>query len=74
VSVSEVEQACRIAPVFLEGYGGRVVVVGPTTAGRFLSVVLEPVAAEAYYVVTAYPASRKARRRYVDAIGGSHSE
>lgn len=62
----EVEEACGSVPVVLKTYADRLLVVGPTAAGRMLSVVLDPEGRTngVYYVVTARPASRKERRIY----------
>lgn len=51
-------------PYHAKGYKGRVMVIGPTKAGRMLAVVLESEGEEAYYPVTARPASRKEHRLY----------
>jgi hypothetical protein len=60
----QVEEVCAGDVLVQEGYGGRVVLVGPTRAGRMLEVVLEPEGNGEYYVVTAHPASRKDRALY----------
>lgn len=52
-------------------YGGRYLIVGPTKAGRILSVVVEPEGAGVYLVVTARPASRRERRRLERATEGA---
>ena len=44
--------------------------IGPTASCRLLAVILEPEGDEAYYTVTARPASRTQRQRYQEAIGG----
>jgi uncharacterized DUF497 family protein len=72
---TEVEEVCHGDHVVRQGYEGRVILVGPTKAGRSLAIVLEPEPDEpgAYYPVTARPASRKERRRYLDEKEGKRS-
>jgi len=55
------------------GHSGRIVLIGPTLAGRMLAVVLDPEGAGVFYPVTARPASRKERRRYQQLRGGGPS-
>jgi uncharacterized protein len=70
VTPEEVEQVCHAEHAQREAYGGRIMLIGPTVAGRLLSVVLEPEGAGDYYPVTARPASRKERRIYpAETIG-----
>lgn len=70
----EVEQVCHGAPVTSETYKGRLRVVGPTEAGRMLTVILDPEDEEAvYYPITARPADRKERRNYAQEMGGEES-
>lgn len=65
VTPIEVEDLCHGDPVGLQSYQGRLVLIGPTQAGRMLAAVLEPVGdAGVFYPVTARPASRKERRYY----------
>ena len=71
VTVDEVEEVCHGDPVSLQSYLGRIVVVGPTLAGRMLAVVLDPEGGDVYYPVTARPASRKERRYYQHQKGGA---
>ncbi len=71
VTPEEVEQACHGPVIVEEGYEGRLRLIGPTTGGRMLAVVLAPEADFAYYVVTARPASRKERRRYQELMRGT---
>lgn len=42
VTREEVEQVCRGDSVRLQSYLGRIVLVGPTEAGRVIAVVLDP--------------------------------
>lgn len=65
VTPEEVEEVCHGPFVTLAGYAERILVLGPTSAGRMLVVVLEPVDPGVYYAVTARPASRKERRYYL---------
>lgn len=65
VMPEEVEATCHGPYITMTGYGGRILVLGPTLAGRMLVAVLEPVETGIYYPVTARPASRKERRYYL---------
>jgi uncharacterized protein len=71
VTPDEVEEACHGDPVVLESYGGRLVLVGPTMAGKLLAAVFAPEGEDTYYVVTARSASRKERRYYQAQKGGA---
>ena len=62
VTLQEVEEVCAGQLVTRRSYANRLLVVGPTTEGRILLVVLEPVSDKVYYVVTVRPASRRERR------------
>jgi hypothetical protein len=66
----EVEDVCHSDPLVQQGKKGRVVLVGPTAAGRVLEVVLDPEGRGVYYPVTAFPASRKDRALYQQHKGG----
>jgi len=67
VAPEEVEEVCLGRFIAREGYGQRLILVGPTEAGRVLAIVLASEEEEGvYYPVTAYPASRKMRRVYQD--------
>ena len=68
VTVDEVNETCDGRFIVLQGYVGRLVIVGQTFGGRALSVVVEPEPEEMYYVVTARPASRGERRTYREVI------
>ncbi|MBI2888172.1 MAG: hypothetical protein HYY02_13340 [Chloroflexi bacterium] len=61
---------CGGSPMTSETNKERVRVVGPTLAGRMLTVILAPQGQDVYYPVTARPASRKERRRYQEVHGG----
>ena len=64
VTPEEVEQVCHGNPVDLQSYKGRTILIGPTTTGRILAVVLDPIGRGRHYPITARPASRKERRYY----------
>jgi hypothetical protein len=70
VSPEEVEEVCHSDHIIRETYKGRLILIGPTVAGRLLAVVLAPEGGGAYYPVTARPASRKERRKYGEEKGG----
>jgi uncharacterized DUF497 family protein len=48
---------------------GRFELIGHSDSGRMLAVIVDPVGDDEYVVVTARPASRKERRRYVQQFG-----
>lgn len=60
----EVEQVCHGDVLAQQGHSGHMVLIGPTSNGRMLEVVLGPEGWGAYYVVTAHTASRKDRALY----------
>ena len=60
----EANEVCCGDPLFQAGYGGRMLVIGPTLAGRMLTVVIDPEGDGVYYPVTARPASRRERAVY----------
>lgn len=65
VTQNEVEEICHGVFITRQAGKDRVMLVGSTTKGRMLAVVLGPRWNEdAYYPVTARPASRKERRLY----------
>ena len=70
VTPEEVEAVCHRDPLVQQGHTGRTVVVGPSSSGRMLEVVLDPEGSGVYYVVTAHPASRKDRALYAKEKGG----
>jgi len=70
VTPEEVEDVCHGDYILGEAHTGRLLLIGPTQAGRMLAVVLEPEAEETYDVVTARPADRKERRLYQQQKGG----
>jgi uncharacterized DUF497 family protein len=65
----EVEEVCHGPYVASETYGGRLRVIGPTSGGRMLTVILAPEGRGMFYPVTARPTSRQERRLY-DALTG----
>ena len=70
VTPEEVEEVCHGSPMTSATYEGRLRVVGPTDAGRMLTVILAPQGRGVYYPVTARPASRKERQVYKEQQGG----
>ena len=66
----EADEVCANAVIILQSYADRIVVIGPTNAGRMLAVILEPLDPDTKtnYVVTARPASRRERRLYREEI------
>jgi hypothetical protein len=67
----EVEQVCHIDPVVQKGKKGRLLVFGPTETGRILAVILDQEEEKgAYYPVTAYKASKKLEKVYLNHKGG----
>ena len=65
----EVEEVCHGNYIASETYKGRIRVVGPTRAGRLLTVILAPIGAGTYYTVTAHNASAGERKRYHELKG-----
>ena len=65
----EAEEVIAGKPMVHETYKQRLQFVGPTLAGRMLSIVvgLVPDRPGVYYVFSARPASRKERNAYVQA-------
>ncbi|MCB9438398.1 MAG: hypothetical protein H6673_15590 [Anaerolineales bacterium] len=70
ITPQEVEEVCASEHIMLETYGYRVMIVGLTTAQRFVSVVLAPKEHGVYYPVTARPSSRRERQYYSEQKGG----
>ena len=62
----EVEETCQSGPVFLAGHSGRILAVGKTQKGRFITVALDPEENNSYYPVTARPSSKSERKYYDD--------
>ena len=64
------EEVCHGPIAIREGYEGRVIVLGPTAAGRFLAVILDPLGEDVYFPVTARPVSRAERRLFEEEKQG----
>jgi uncharacterized DUF497 family protein len=62
----EAEEVIAGRPMVRDTYKQRLLLIGPTLAGRILTVVAGPVPSQPgiYYVFSARPASRKERRAY----------
>lgn len=74
VTPEEVEEVCHGDHVLGQAYGGRLMLIGSTTGGRILAVILNPQAEPAvYYPITARDADRKERRLYRAEKGGGTS-
>ena len=70
----EVEEVCYGDPAIGHAYGGRIMLIGPTSGGRMLAVVLSPQPEPGvYYPITARDADRKERRTYAAQKGGGRS-
>jgi len=68
---SEVEEVCADDPLVQQGKKGRLAVIGLTTKGRMLTIILAPKDEEGvYYPVTAHAAGDKDRRLYRTEKGG----
>ena len=69
----EAEEVVAGLPTVNETYKQRLQLVGPTVAGRMLSIVVGAVPDRpgTYYVFSARPASRKERGMYEQTKGGS---
>ena len=67
---SEVEEALEVDRVEWEAYKKRIFIVGPTKAGRMLTVILEPkIGTGIYKPITAYDASKTSIRAYTRETG-----
>lgn len=62
----EVDEVCQSDPIFLQGHSGRILAVGKTQKGRFITIALDPEGNNSYYPVTARPSSRAEREYYDD--------
>lgn len=69
VTPGEAEEVCQGPHIIRQAYKGRVMLIGPTSTGRILVVILEREGPETYYPVTARPASRGERRLYQEGGG-----
>jgi hypothetical protein len=71
----EVEEVCQGEPLVQAGYEGRSLVIGPTLAGKMLTIVIDPEPEDGvYYVVTARPTSRRERALYQHERAGGGEE
>lgn len=70
VTKDEVEQAVKRDALWSATYANRIRLIGQTTSGRLLTVILAPKDESSYYPVTARPASRSERKRYIQVKGG----
>ena len=71
VTPEEVEQVCHFDPVVQKGKKGRLLVFGPTNNGRMLVAILDKEEEkDVYYPVTAYKASKKLAKLYLNQKGG----
>ncbi len=73
VTEEEVEQVRLGNYVYWATYNSRVMIVGETSKGRLLSIVLGHKGEGVFYPVTARDASRKDRRRYLELKGGEQA-
>ena len=60
----EVEDVCHGDYITSQTYKGRIRVVGPTSTGRILAIILAPREKGAYYIVTAHNANTGEQQRY----------
>lgn len=70
----DVESVCHGEHIVMEGYAGRLRVIGRIPDGRMLTVILAPEPERGdgvYYPVTARPAARKERARYREMMGSN---
>lgn len=71
----EVEQVCHINPVVQKGKKGRLLVFGPTEKHRMLVAVLDPIEEKGvFYPITAYSASKKLIKIYLNKKGGEKND
>lgn len=68
----EAEEVVGGEPMFSNSYKDRVVITGPTKAGRMVTVVAGPTPGDptAFYIFSARPASRQERATYAGQRGG----
>ncbi len=66
VAITDVEQVCRGRPRAEAANGGRVRVIGRTREGRVIVTILDPLGGGRFYCVTAFPATGRVRREFLD--------
>lgn len=73
VTPTEAEEVVGKRAIYRQSRKNRLVVTGPTLAGRMLTVVIGPVPDQpaAFYVFSARPASRRERREFRRQQGDS---
>jgi uncharacterized protein len=67
----EVDEVCYGNHVVRQSKFGRLFIIGPTLAGRMLTVIIEHRHRDTFYPVTARDATEKEIKKYKAAIGGS---
>jgi len=70
VTQEQVEQVCHIDPVVQKGKNNRLLVFGPTKEDKILVVILDKEKEGVYYPITAYKASSKLVKIYLNQKGG----
>jgi uncharacterized DUF497 family protein len=68
VAPREVEEVRQGDPIQAPAYDGRIMLIGPTRSNKMLSVIVAHERDGVYKVITARPASRKERRRYLERL------
>ncbi len=69
VTPDEVEDVCHGDYITSQTYRGRIRVVGPTSTGRMLAIILAPREQGAYFTVTAHNANIGEQQRYHELKG-----
>jgi len=69
VTPDEVEDVCHGDYITSQTYKGRIRVVGPTSTGRMLAIILAPCERGTYYAVTAHNANTGEQQRYYELKG-----
>jgi uncharacterized DUF497 family protein len=71
----EVEQVCESEFVSRDSYDGRYLVIGFTSVGRMITVILDPeFEKDVYYPVTARPTAKRERKYYDKEKGDDHNK
>jgi uncharacterized DUF497 family protein len=68
VSQHEVEEVRQGDPILASAYDGRIMLFGPTRSNTMRSVIVAHERDGVYKVITARPASRTERRRYLERL------